>query len=126
MRKKGEIPISYIVALLLGIAVVAILLYWFFVLGGTVGGQVSAAQCRTMASTWCSGWQLRGYDFTCNPATCQNAVPGVGWFDYPTGRCVVADKTALGLYLAPAPYVPTSADATAFKTACTQIQAGTR
>jgi len=60
--KKGAVPIPYIIALLLGIAVVAILGYWFFVLGGQWGGEVSLQGCRNKALLYCQAYQGSGYD----------------------------------------------------------------
>ena len=76
---KGSIPIPYIIALLLGIAVVAILGYWFFVLSGLWGGEATLQTCRTNAHTYCAGWQTVAY------ATDTYGVPTVGWFsdNYP-------------------------------------------
>ena len=62
--KKGAVPIPYIIALLLGIAVVAILGYWFFVLGGQWGGEVTLQRCRSKAVTYCTSWQATGYAAT--------------------------------------------------------------
>ena len=72
---KGAVPIPYIIALLLGIAVVAIIGYWFFVLGGQWGGETNLQTCNTRAYTWCASWQALGYDGddTSGPSI-------VGWF----------------------------------------------
>ena len=105
--KKGAVPIPYIIALLLGIAVVAILGYWFFVLGGTIGGEITLERCRTRAHTYCATWQATGYaTYENKPATLR------GWFSdtYPacesyeasfgfTGDDVVEDKEACQLLL---------------------------
>jgi len=71
--KKGAVPIPYIIALLLGIAVVAILGYWFFALGGQWGGEVTLQRCRTMAHTYCSSWKAVGY-------RADGDDPSIGWF----------------------------------------------
>jgi len=77
--KKGAVPIPYIIALLLGIAVVAILGYWFFVLGGQWGGEVTLQRCKTMAHTYCSSWKAVAY-------RADGDNPSIGWFveHYPT------------------------------------------
>jgi hypothetical protein len=59
--KKGAVPVPYIIALLLGIAVVAVLGYWFFVLGGQVGGEVTLQNCKSKATIYCNSWQTNGY-----------------------------------------------------------------
>jgi hypothetical protein len=74
---KGEIPIGYIIALVLGIAVVAILGYWFFVMQGSGGAQMTASQCQTMAYTYCRTWQANLYQGS-NPP--QANAPNVGAF----------------------------------------------
>jgi hypothetical protein len=61
MRQKGAVPIPYIIALLLGIAVVAIIGYWFFILGGEWGGETTLQGCRRKATTYCVAWQTAGY-----------------------------------------------------------------
>lgn len=63
---KGEVPIAYIIALLLGIAVVAILGYWFFVMGGQFGGGTTLEACKTKAYTYCANWQTKGYAYDGN------------------------------------------------------------
>ncbi len=59
--KKGAVPVPYIIALLLGIAVVAVLGYWFFVLGGQIGGEVTLQNCKSKATIYCNSWQTNGY-----------------------------------------------------------------
>jgi len=93
ISKKGDVPIPYIIALILGIAIVAVIGYWFFVLSGLWGVQVSLENCQTRAHTYCSGWQLSGYgirDVMCadNPDTPEDesknvcdTKPTVGWFE---------------------------------------------
>jgi hypothetical protein len=88
MKNKGSIPIPYIIALLLGIAVVAILGYWFFVLGGQWGGEASIDTCRTRAHTYCVEWQTYGFVGTTEPDI-------VNWFGdkYPSCRTYEKDAT---------------------------------
>lgn len=84
--KKGQIPIPYIIALLLGIAVVAILGYWFFVLGGRIPGQVSETWCNTKKNQYCTEWFQAGFPTTMSER------PGGGWSSYAPG-C-----TDIGIY----------------------------
>jgi len=58
---RGEVPISYIIALILGVAVVAIIGYWFFVIQGQGGSEMTLDQCRSKAYTYCNIWRDRGY-----------------------------------------------------------------
>jgi len=74
---KGEIPIGYIIALVLGIAVVAILGYWFFIMQGSGGSQMTTSQCQSMAYTYCRTWQANLYQDS-NPP--QGTAPDVGGF----------------------------------------------
>jgi len=60
---KG-IAVPYIIAVLLGIAVIGIIGYWFFFLGGSLGGEVSAQDCNRKLITYCSLWLAQGYGDT--------------------------------------------------------------
>ena len=60
--KKG-VAVPYIIALVLGIAVIGLLGYWFFVLGGRLGGQLSEKECRAKQIEWCS-MNISGEDMT--------------------------------------------------------------
>jgi len=53
-KTKAEIPVSYIIALILGIAVVAILGYWFFVVSGSATGTASGVECSTAKFVYCN------------------------------------------------------------------------
>jgi hypothetical protein len=59
MRKGVAVP--YIIALILGIAVVALVGYWFFVIGGGLPGQAGETQCRAKLSMYCNAWSGTGY-----------------------------------------------------------------
>jgi hypothetical protein len=61
MMRKG-IAVPYIIALILGIVVVALLGYWFFVLGGTFTGKASITECQTKLSTYCASFSAAGYE----------------------------------------------------------------
>ncbi len=87
-NNKGAVPIPYIIALLLGIAVVAILGYWFFVLGGQWGGEVTSETCRTRALTYCTGWQLVGYGYDDDTEE-----PDVRWFSEVYPECESYETT---------------------------------
>ena len=58
---KGEVPIAYIIALILGVAVIAVLGYWFFVVQGTGGAQMSITECSNKAFMYCTLWSANGY-----------------------------------------------------------------
>ncbi len=82
--RKGAVPVPYIIALLLGIAVVAILGYWFFVLGGQLGGEVSQQSCTSKASIYCTTWQANGYATTEDDDPNVGGLIGVKWFSKTT------------------------------------------
>ena len=84
METKGAVPIPYIIALLLGIAVVAIIGYWFFVLSGQTGGELTFADCKTRATTYCAEWSQAGY--AVDSETGEPDIP-LGWFSDAYPRC---------------------------------------
>lgn len=60
--RKGAIPIEYIIAIILGIIVVGVLGYWFFVLGGRLPGQATETWCRARENQYCSELSQYGFD----------------------------------------------------------------
>jgi len=58
---KG-VAVPYIIALILGIAVVAVLGYWFFILGGKFGGTGTTAECQAREISYCQAWSASGYN----------------------------------------------------------------
>lgn len=58
--KKG-IAVPYIIALILGIAVLGLLGYWFFVLGGRIPTTALETACREKQSVYCTRWAADGY-----------------------------------------------------------------
>ena len=95
MRRKGAVPIPYIIALLLGIAVVSILGYWFFVLGGQWGVEVTLQRCNTMAMTYCTTWRTAAYGYDKTEDEDGTGRPNiVGWF-YDKSQ---AHANCVGLY----------------------------
>jgi hypothetical protein len=51
---KGQIPVKYIIALILGIAVVALIGFWFFIVAGGFVGELTEAQCRARLLQFCN------------------------------------------------------------------------
>lgn len=78
MLKKGAIPVPYIIALILGIVVVGILGYGFFVLGWRIPGLSAEQQCSTRKSSYCTEWARSGYADEAEPK-------GGVWDDYAPG-----------------------------------------
>ncbi|TAL47569.1 hypothetical protein EPN87_02635 [archaeon] len=64
---KG-IAVPYIIALILGIVIIGLLGYWFFVLGGQVGGTGTMQTCSAKQAAWCQQWSVTGFSGNC-PAT---------------------------------------------------------
>lgn len=62
MSSKGSIPIPYIIAIIFGIVVIAILAYWFFTTTGGVGGATQEVECETALFEFCMSWIRNGED----------------------------------------------------------------
>lgn len=60
MGRKG-VAVRYIIALILGIAAVGLLGYWFFVLGGKLGGEAVTTECRAKQVSYCQAWKALNY-----------------------------------------------------------------
>jgi hypothetical protein len=58
--KKG-IAVPYIIAIILGVLVIGIIGYWFFVLYGGGVGKSSEAVCNSKKQTFCSAWAATAY-----------------------------------------------------------------
>jgi hypothetical protein len=77
MMRKGELPVPYIIALILGIVVVGILGYGFFILGWRIPGLSNQGNCQTKVTEWCSQWSKNDYDSNNMPAdTWETYAPG--------------------------------------------------
>lgn len=59
MTKAVAVP--YVIALILGIIVVAVIGYWFFVVAGGGGGQLSLTQCQARFIAFCTQYSAAGY-----------------------------------------------------------------
>lgn len=55
------VAVPYIIAIILGVAVIGLVGYWFFVSGGRFGATTVEQQCRTDFSKACSLWAARAY-----------------------------------------------------------------
>jgi len=60
--RKGAVPVPYIIALILGIIVVGLLAYWFFILGGKIPGITTEQQCASLKQQYCSQWQNTDFE----------------------------------------------------------------
>ncbi len=50
---KGELPVPHIIALVIGVAALALLGYWFFSTGGKLGSQTTATVCDSKFVQFC-------------------------------------------------------------------------
>jgi hypothetical protein len=50
---KGAMPVPYIIALILGVIVVALLAYWFVTTGGRGFDVGKGAECTARVADWC-------------------------------------------------------------------------
>ncbi|OGW55099.1 MAG: hypothetical protein A2Y81_05635 [Nitrospirae bacterium RBG_13_43_8] len=70
--RKGEIPVPYIVALILAVIVIAILGIWFFKSSGDTNTALNEQKCRAKLMAECVGkaddYNLNPYDY----AECKN------------------------------------------------------
>jgi len=94
MKNKGAVPIAYIIALLLGIAVIAVIGYWFFIVGGQLGGEVTITQCRARAQNYCNSWKVMSYgtDDVEEGGVIVSSTPKLGWFSDRYLRCSDFEK----------------------------------
>ena len=65
---KGEIPISYIIAIVLGVIVLALLGYMIFSTYGPFRGAAAEATCKSQLLQYCSFWSAEGYDESKKPS----------------------------------------------------------
>jgi len=65
--RKGAVPVPYIIALILGIIVVGLLAYWFFILGGKIPGITTEQWCNERKFSFCTQWSECGYGTSCYP-----------------------------------------------------------
>jgi len=65
--RKGEIPIAYIIALVLGVIVLGLLAWWIFSGGQTWTSVASESVCRSKLSFYCNSWKINTYDTAKRP-----------------------------------------------------------
>ncbi len=78
---KG-VAVPYIIAILLGVAVIGLIGYWLFV----AGGRIPEAECKAAQEAWCDQW---GSPYT----STQPAKPA----SYPEGCDLVTDEICKSL-----------------------------
>jgi len=58
---KGEMPIPYIIALILGVIVLGLLAYWLYTGGLGFDKTIHESTCRTKVGFYCSTWKTNSY-----------------------------------------------------------------
>jgi hypothetical protein len=67
MRSKGALPVPYIVAIIIAVIVIAVLVYWFFVLSGKGSTTATDSFCRAREFTYCAQWATSSFDLNNRP-----------------------------------------------------------
>lgn len=68
--KKGDIPVPYIVAIIIAIIVIVAIVYWFVYLRGQGDVTVREQLCKGDELYYCTQWATCGLtDSTCRPKT---------------------------------------------------------
>lgn len=96
--EKGAGIVWYVIALLLGIAVIGVLGYWFFAMGGRLG-VISQYECSLRANSACEEWKAAGFPSTMDAKVfCKNGEPAAccsglddGWHEIK--KLKVEDRT---------------------------------
>jgi hypothetical protein len=57
---KGDVPIPYIIALILGVIVIALLAYWIFFSGGNLGTIITEKGCEAKKMGYCNEYKTTG------------------------------------------------------------------
>ena len=60
LYEKGAVPIPYIIALVLGVIVIALISYWLFMSGGEFGTAIMESSCQAKKMNYCNTWKLDG------------------------------------------------------------------
>ncbi|MBI4010456.1 MAG: hypothetical protein HY361_04715 [Candidatus Aenigmarchaeota archaeon] len=63
---KGTLPVPHIIAIVLGIVVIALIGYWFFSSGGQFSGTAAETTCRGKLFQYCASWTICNYG-DCKP-----------------------------------------------------------
>lgn len=86
--KKG-VAVPYIIAIILGIAVIGIIGYYFFFISGKVTTEATLQDCQRKLTVYCSVWLAEGYSG-------KNSDRLGAWSEYAPG-CTVIGVTVSGL-----------------------------
>jgi len=55
---KGEVPIPYIIALVLAIVVIGLVVYWLYFSSTDFQNTINEYSCRSKMSAYCNQWKL--------------------------------------------------------------------
>jgi hypothetical protein len=58
--KKGAIPIPYIIAIIFGVIVLALITFWLFFTNNEFRTSITEKICEGKRSNWCSQYELTG------------------------------------------------------------------
>ncbi len=90
ISKKGAMPIPYIVALVLGITVLAVAAYWLFFSSGQFGNVILEQGCIAKKMAYCSSWKMSNYGTTLPNNVndfCTTGTPATGETYYAQSCC---------------------------------------
>ncbi len=59
--RKAALPIPYIIALIFGIVILAVLGYWLYSQSGKTIGKGASTECDALRSTFCQQWSITSY-----------------------------------------------------------------
>ncbi len=62
MKKKGAIPIPYIIAIILGVIVLSLVAYWLFFSTNEFGGTISESTCKAKKMAYCNEWRMNAWE----------------------------------------------------------------
>jgi len=60
LDEKGAVPIPYIIALVLGVIVIALISYWLFMSGGEFGTAILESSCQAKKMNYCNTYKATG------------------------------------------------------------------
>jgi hypothetical protein len=84
---KGEVPVAYIIALIIAIIIIAIVAYMFFTHTGIFEGSSIDAQCNAKRTQYCIEWHRVDPTFSGTGIEWSTFAPGCGAFDQSATIC---------------------------------------
>jgi hypothetical protein len=98
LGKIGDVPLPYIIALVLGIIVIVLVAYWLFVEGGLFSSSITEKGCEAKKLAYCSDWKVKGTPDKMFSAACAtvNADPNKATTYYAPECCIFPWATNVG------------------------------